>query len=214
MSLSGNIVTGGALYQAGQLVQKGTGGKVVSSTLNRIGGGWGSFRTLTRSWSLDQPTWRTYALRNDGVLLRWFVSLDKTGKEVWRAAGSYAGFSAVKTVALLSRTSSYDTLLATTQGGALYTIRIPLTSPMKPIVKTVRSSTWQGFETLLTSRCGQYGTLLLGIDKDTGSGYLYAVGHANGTATVINSLGKVPATFSDPVNFSWASVVDAPLFGE
>ncbi|TCM49263.1 hypothetical protein EV648_103533 [Kribbella sp. VKM Ac-2568] len=30
----------------------------------------------------------------------------------------------------------------------------------------------------MASRCGQHGTLLLGIDKDTGAGYLYAVGHA------------------------------------
>lgn len=131
-----------------------------------------------------------------------------------RSAGSYAGFASVKAVALISRTSTYDTLLATTRGGALYTIRIPLTSPMKPVVKALRTSTWQGFESLLTTRCGQYGTLLLGIDKDSGSAYLYAVGHANGTATVINSLGKVPGTFSDPVNYSWASFVDPPLNGE
>jgi hypothetical protein len=45
------------------------------------------------------------------------------------------------------------------------------------------------------------GTLLLGIDKDTKSAYLYAVGHANGTATVIQGLGKVPGTFNDPVYF-------------
>jgi hypothetical protein len=105
-------------------------------------------------------------------------------------------------------------LLVTTRGGALYTVRIPLSSPMKPIVKQVRGSTWQGFETLIASRCGQYGSLLLGIDKDTKSGYLYAVGHANGTATVIKSLGKVPATFGDPVDFRWSSYYDAPLFGE
>ncbi|WP_328999625.1 hypothetical protein OHA18_34945 [Kribbella sp. NBC_00709] len=213
-SLTGTVVTGGVLYDGGLLTQKGTDGKVVSNQMTRIGGGWGDFRTLTKSWTADAGSnSRTYALRNDGVLYRWFVSSDN-GKPVWRAAGSYAGFSAVKTVALISRTSTYDTLLATTRGGALYTIRIPLTSPMKPIVKAVRTSTWQGFETLLTTRCGQYGTLLLGIDKDTGSAYLYAVGHANGTATVINSLGKVPGTFGDPVNYSWASFVDPPLNGE
>jgi hypothetical protein len=50
------------------------------------------------------------------------------------------------------------------------------------------------------------GTVLLGIDKDTGSGYLYAVGHANGTATVINSLGKVNGTFPDPVYLRWGIV--------
>jgi hypothetical protein len=213
-SLAGNIVSGGAMYDAGLWTEKGTGGKVVSSELTRIGGGWGKFSTLTKSWSADETTGgtRVYAM-GDSALYRWFVS-EVNGKQVWRAAGSYPGFGAVKTTTLLSRTASYDTLLATTRSGALYTIRIPLSSPMKPVVKQVRSGTWQGFETLLTSRCGQYGTLLLGIDKDTGSGYLYAVGHANGTATVINSLGKVPGTFGDPVDFRWASFVDAPLFGE
>jgi hypothetical protein len=213
-ALTGAVVTGGVLYDGGLLTQKGTDGKVVSNQMTRIGGGWNDFRTLTKSWSADGGSnARTYALRNDGVLYRWFVS-EVNGKPAWRSAGSYAGFASVQAVALISRTSTYDTLLATTRGGALYTIRIPLTSPMKPVVKALRTSTWQGFESLLTTRCGQYGTLLLGIDKDSGSAYLYAVGHANGTATVINSLGKVPGTFSDPVNYSWASFVDPPLNGE
>ncbi|WP_427893307.1 hypothetical protein ACQHIV_10570 [Kribbella sp. GL6] len=213
-SLDGHVVSGGVMYQAHQWVQKGTGGKVVSSSLTRIGSGWGVFKTLTHSWSLDDPNSQMYALRNDGVLFRWNLNPVNNGPEHWEAAGSYPGFSAVKAITLLSRTATYDTLLATTRGGALYTIHIPLSNPMKPVVKQVRSRTWQGFETLETARCGNYGTLLLGIDKDTKAGYLYAVGHANGTATVINSLGKVPATFGDELDFSWGSVVDAPLFGE
>ncbi|HET6738653.1 MAG TPA: hypothetical protein VFH76_06955 [Kribbella sp.] len=214
MSYDGHVVSGGVMYQAHQWVEKGSGGKVVSSSMTRVGSGWDAFRTLTQSWSLETSGHRMYALRNDGVLFRWNLTQQNDGTNVWHAAGSYPGFSAVKAVSLLSRTSTYDTLLATTRGGALYTIHIPLSSPMKPVVKPVRTSTWQGFETLLTARCGNYGTLLLGIDKDTGSGYLYAVGHANGTATVIKSLGKVPATFGDQLDFSWASVVAAPLFGE
>jgi hypothetical protein len=211
-ALTGNIVNGGALYDVALRAEKGTDGTVKSKQLTRIGGGWDQFHTLTRSRSADGPE-RAYAVRNDGTLFRWNVG-EANGKPVWRAAGSAPGFAAVKTVALLSRTSTYDTLLATTRGGALYTIHLPLTSPLKPVVKQVRSRTWQGFETLLTSRCGQYGTLLLGVDKDTGNGYLYAVGHANGTATVINSLGKVPATFDEPVTFAWQSYVDDPVFGE
>jgi hypothetical protein len=78
---------------------------------------------------------------------------------------------------------------------------------MKPIVKPVRTRTWQGLEALVAAKCGQYGTVLLGIDKDTKSDYLYAVGHANGTSTVINALGKVQGgTFADPVYFRWAVV--------
>ncbi|MEU4606376.1 hypothetical protein AB0F43_25585 [Kribbella sp. NPDC023972] len=156
---------------------------------------------------------RAYALRDDGVLFRWFIQ-PVNGQPVWKAAGSFAGFSAVKAVALISRTSTYDTLLVNTRGGALYTVRVPLSSPMKPIVKIVRSATWQGFETLNVNRCGQYGSLLLGIDKHTRSGYLYAVAHANGTSTVIKGLGKVPATFADQVNYRWSSYDDDPPFGE
>ncbi|MEU4194256.1 hypothetical protein AB0E69_20340 [Kribbella sp. NPDC026611] len=210
--LTGYIVSGGALFSVGISTTKGTGGAVKSTDLTRIGGGWDQFHTLTRSRSADGPE-RTYALRNDGTLFRWNVGLTN-GKPVWRAAGSAPGFAAVKSVALLSRTSTYDTLLATTRSGALYTIHLPLTSPLKPVVKQVRSGTWQGFETLLTSRCGNYGTLLLGVDKDTGAGNLYAVGHANGTSTVIKSLGKVPATFNEPVTFAWQSYVDDQVFGE
>jgi hypothetical protein len=75
---------------------------------------------------------------------------------------------------------------------------------MKPIVTPVRTRTWQGFETLSAMACGKNGTLLLGIDKDTKTANLYAVGHANGLSTVIQSRGVVPGTFDDPVYFRWA----------
>ena len=116
---------------------------------------------------------------------------------------------------LISKTATYDTFLMNLRGGALYTARFPTSVPMKPVVKVVRKSTWQGFESLTAQKCGQYGVLLLGIDKDTGSGYMYAVGHANGTATVIKSIGKVPGTFADPVYFRWGvtPVLD-PILGE
>jgi hypothetical protein len=215
-TLTGSIVFDAALYDVGITVDRVAGNGTVKETrLTRIGGGWDRFRTLTRSsvTAGDPGVDRAYALRDDGVLFRWSVE-QASGKQVWIAAGSYPGFAAVKSTALLSRTSTYDTLLVNTRGGALYTVRIPHSSPMKPIVKVVRSSTWQGFETLIASRCGQYGSLLIGIDKDTGSGYLYTVGHANGTATVIRGLGKVPATFADPVDHRWSSYYDDPLFGE
>ena len=66
---------------------------------------------------------------------------------------------------------------------------------------------------MIAEKCGNYGTLLLGIDKDTGAGYLYAVGHATGTTTVIQSLGKVPATFGDDIYFRGKDP-GAPLTGE
>jgi hypothetical protein len=210
----GEVVLNSTMYSAIYRI----GGSDPKVYFTRIGGGWDKFTYFEKSWydegsTRPNPVARThyYGLRNDGTLFRW-----QNVGSAWRAAGSYPGFSAVKTMTLISQTRTYDTFLANTRGGALYTIRIPVSSPMKPVVKQVRTRTWQGFETLVAERCGQYGVLLLGIDKDTKSGYLYAVGHANGTATVINSLGKVPATIDDPVHFRWtgAAFAGPPLFGE
>ncbi|WP_410786887.1 hypothetical protein [Kribbella sp. C-35] len=191
---SGYVVQGGALYSRSYNFNAGI------DVTTRIGGGWSNFAALEVSHFEQGKAshWMAYGLRSDGTLFRWTSG--------WRGAGSATGFASVKAMALISKTPTYDTFLATTRSGALYTIRIPISAPMKPIVTKVRAGTWQGFETLLASKCGNYGTLLLGIDKDTGSGYLYAVGHANGTSTVINSLGKVSGTFPDPVYFRWGVV--------
>lgn len=176
------------------------------NTHTRIGGGWTNFTALDVAQLAHLEAGRpehtiAYGLRNDGTLFRWNVS-----GNTWRSTGSYAGFAAVKSMALIAKTATYDTFLMNTRGGALYTVRIPITSPMKPIVKQVRTSGWQSFEALTANKCGNYGTLLLGIDKDTRSGFLYAVGHANGTSTVINNLGKVDGTFPDATNFRWGPV--------
>ncbi|MFF0269242.1 hypothetical protein [Kribbella sp. NPDC004536] len=144
-----------------------------------------------------------------GYLHRWVPD----SKGVWHGETA-TGFSSVKTMALISETQTYDTFLANTRGGALYTIRIPRTSPLKPIVKKVRTSTWQTFESLVVEKCGAQSSLLTAIDKDTGSAYLYAVGHANGTSTVIRGLGKVPGTFKDPVYSLGTPEGQPPLFGE
>jgi hypothetical protein len=163
----------------------------------RVGGGWTNFRNIEYVHYEHGKTTHTmfYGLRSDGTLFRW----NAAGKS-FVAAGSAPGFASVKSMTLISKTPTYDTFLANTRGGALYTIRIPISAPLKPIVKAVRTGTWQGFETLVAGPCGQYGTVVLGIDKDAKTANLYAFGHANGTSTVINSLGKVTgATFTDPI---------------
>jgi hypothetical protein len=208
----GNVVLGSSMYGASYRADLPE-----TTELYKIGGGWDKFTFYEESWYDEQLHPGTYShtteygLRNDGVLFRWRIST-----KGWVAAGSYPGFSSVKTMALISQTRTYDTFLANTRSGALYTIRIPLSSPLKPIVKQVRGSTWQAFDQLVAERCGGHGTLLLAIDKDTKSGYLYAVGRANGTATVINGLGKVPAVLDDPVAFRWTVVSYAtdPLNGD
>ncbi|GAA1608595.1 MULTISPECIES: hypothetical protein [Kribbella] len=211
-SVYGYVIIGDALYQATYSAHDGTADRPAG--LRRIGGGWGSFTTVEEA-EYQGPTqagisrWTVYGLRNDGVLFRWTVS----SKGVWRSAGSAPGFAAVKSMALVSKAATYDTFVANTRGGALYTIHIPTGAPLKPVVKQVRGRTWQGFETLLAQKCGVYGTVLLGIDKDTDTAYLYAVGRFTGATTVIRSLGKVPASFADNV---YARIKDpgAPLNGE
>ncbi|TCC04436.1 hypothetical protein E0H45_31510 [Kribbella soli] len=208
--VDGFVLIGDGLYRTsydGNSVQDGNPG-------NRIGGGWGAFVALEQSQyqgpnDANMTRWNTYGLRSDGTLFRW--TLDAKG--VWRSKASAPGFAAVKSMVLISQTKTYDTFLANTRGGALYTIHIPTSAPMKPVVKQVRSSTWQGFETMVAQQCGQYGTVLLGIDKDTDTAYLYAVGHANGTTTVIQSRGKVPATLTENIYFRWL-VPNGPLNGE
>jgi hypothetical protein len=150
----------------------------------KVGGGW------IHQTYVEQSTNHTYALQGD-VITRWTVE-----GSAWRYKTTYSGFSAVKTMALISQTRSYDTFLANTRGGALYTIRIPVSGA--PVVKKVRTSTWQTFETLIAEKCGVQSTLLLGIDKDTRRGYLYAVSHANGAATVIKGLGRVGDQLAAP----------------
>jgi hypothetical protein len=203
----GYVVIGDGLYWSNYSVNEILGEDTPANPplLRRVGGGWTPFRFLETSHyeTIDGKVDRSvaYAMRDNGVLYRWKIISGS-----WVSNGSYAGFSAVKTMTLISKTPTYDTFLANTRGGALYTIRIPSSVPMTPIVKQVRTRTWQGFEALSAMACGRNGTLLLGIDKDTKKGYLYAVGHANGLSTVIQSRGTIPATFGDPVYFRWAPI--------
>jgi hypothetical protein len=213
VNVNGYVILGDALYSTGYHAENGQidSGSV---TTTRIGGGWGTFVALEEA-EYQGPTEtgisrrNTYGLRGDGVLFRWTVDT----KGVWRNRVSAPGFAAVKSMALISKSRTYDTFLANTRGGALYTIHLPTTAPLQPVVRLVRRSTWQGFEVLLAQKCGLYGTLLLGIDKDSKSAYLYAVGRANGLSTVIEGRGKVPFTFIDPTYFRWKDP-GAPLTGE
>jgi hypothetical protein len=206
------VVTGSQMWKLTYGV-KGFGDDVVPGSVVQtlVGGGWGDMRYFENSkYNAGGRLVRhnAYAVQGDKIL-RW--TLDGN---VWRSKQTFAGFTAVKTMALISQTATYDTFLANTYGGSLYTIRIPVSGV--PVVKVVRRSTWQGFETLVASNCGTQGTLLLGIDKETGAPYLYALGHANGTATVIQSVGKVNRTFTEPAYFRYYDDTQTyeQLFGE
>jgi hypothetical protein len=198
----GYVVGGDTLYSS---YYNATGGP---AQLRKVGSGWAKF-TAIESAEYESPDSQPkkiyrrafYGLRSDGVLFRW-----RTDDGTFRANGSYPGFASVKSMALIAKTATYDTFLANTRSGGLYTIRIPSASPMKPVVTAIRTKTWQGFEVLSAMACGKNSTLLMGIDKDAKTAYLYAVSHANGAATVIQSRGRVPGTFDDPVYFRWTVI--------
>jgi hypothetical protein len=149
----------------------------------------------------------TYRLRGDGVLYRFvWHPTDFPYDTVTR----FDGFAAVKTMALISETPTYDTFLANTHGGALYTIRFPRAAGQQPIVTRIRTSGWATFDALVAEKCGTQSTLLTAIDKDTGTAQLYAVSHG---ATVINNLGQVPGRYTDPVYYLYTDSVIPPLYG-
>ncbi len=214
----GHVVLGTSMYKSSWTLNADGVLDPASVELYKVGGGWDAYTSFVNSAlppSAGRPLGRQthYGLRKDGTLFRWDIHYN----QYWMYVKSAAGFSSVKTMTLISQTTTYDTLLAITHGGALYTIRVPLTSPLKPVVKKVRASTWGAFDQLIATRCGQAGTLLLAVDKDLQAGYLYAVGHANGASTVIQGLGKVTGgAFNAPLYFRKASEpgVDLPLYGE
>ncbi|MGW1343488.1 hypothetical protein ACWCOV_20735 [Kribbella sp. NPDC002412] len=213
-SRSGLTVLGGALHSSSYVVdsQVQIDPRYPKNNL-RIGGGWSSYRwveqSIHRPADAGSPSRTTlYGQQTNGVMQRWIA--DGTS---WRSTGGVGGLSTVKSMTLISRTDTYETFLANTRSGGLLTVRWPTSYLSVTKGTAVRDTTWQGFEQLIATKCGVNGTLLLAIDRDTQSGYLYAVGHANGRNTVIKGLGKVPMTFSDPHYFRWAPKYDT-LIGD
>jgi hypothetical protein len=213
---SGSAILGEAFYESTYRTPPGGGTPVTEKALTRIGGGWLYYRSLDTSYvDIASGSRETdYALRADGTIERRSVTI-VNGAPLRRVTGWQSGYKGVKAMTLISQTPTYDTFLMTLTTGKLYTARLPIAGGqiIPGVVKQVRGSTWQGFESLVAAPCGT-GTLLLGIDKDSGSGFLYSVGHANGTATVIRSIGKVPGTFKDPAYFVWKGFTEANLAGE
>ncbi|WBQ08411.1 hypothetical protein [Kribbella sp. CA-293567] len=135
------------------------------TTLTRVGSGWSSYTAFEGSQYAGSTSGRVnaYGLRDDGVLSRW--TIDKDGR--WLNRATYSGLTGVKSLALISKTATYDTFLANTVAGVL-------------------------------------------------TGYLYAVGHATGSSTVIQSIGLIKDhRFHSPVYFRWGvPSLDDPLNGE
>ncbi|GAA1608164.1 hypothetical protein GCM10009789_73260 [Kribbella sancticallisti] len=191
----GLLLQGGNLYRHTTYVyDNGT----TRPTFARIGSGWTSFKSIaTSNYSVAQPRHSyLYGLNTNGNLYRYAQSGGG-----FRSLGSFAGFRGFKTMTVISETATYDTLLMTTNAGALYTIRIPVTATAKPVVKLIRSSGFAAYESLAVQGCGtRGGSLVVGVDHDTDTGYQYAFSKMNGTATAMSSYGRVPGVVFNGVN--------------
>ncbi|RZU24401.1 hypothetical protein EV645_0033 [Kribbella rubisoli] len=215
MAHQGPVIMGSTMYDTSYLTADGTG-TVSQKRVTRVGPGWQVYRSLDRSTYVTASKQRDteYSLHTDGTLYRRNVTY-KDGVPSRQITGWQSGYKGVKAMTLISQTATYDTFLMTLTSGKLYTARLPLAGGqiIPGVVKQVRGSTWQGFESLVAAACGN-GVMLLGIDKDTKSAYLYSVGHANGAATTIKLIRKVPGTFGDPVYFHWQLYSGERLAGD
>jgi hypothetical protein len=215
MAHQGPVIMGSTMYDTSYLTADGTG-TVSQKRVTRVGPGWQVYRSLDRSTYVTASKQRDteYSLHTDGTLYRRNVTY-KDGVPSRQITGWQSGYKGVKAMTLISQTATYDTFLMTLTSGKLYTARLPLAGGqiIPGVVKQVRGSTWQGFESLAAAACGN-GVMLLGIDKDTKSAYLYSVGHANGAATTIKLIRKVPGTFGDPVYFHWQLYSGERLAGD
>ncbi|MFI7068387.1 hypothetical protein ACIBL3_45890 [Kribbella sp. NPDC050124] len=158
----------------------------------KVGTGWSGFGKIVLSNYVQgtKPHSYLYGLHSNGSLYRY--TMTSAGIRNW---GSAPGFGSVKNVTLIAETATYDTLLVSTFGGSLYTVRVPLTAPMKPVVKKVRSTGWVKYQALIAQRCGATSTLLAAIDYNARTVSLFAVSRATGESTIIKGLGTaaVPA---------------------
>ncbi|MBP2350975.1 hypothetical protein JOF29_002058 [Kribbella aluminosa] len=189
----GLVLQGDNLYGAIAMYQ----GSATTPTVRaiKLGTGWRGFSQITDSnYSYGERSF-LYGLHANGSLYRYSVQ-DRA-----RAYGSAPGFGSVKAITLIAETATYDTLLVLTKGGALYTVHVPVTLPMKPVVKQVRASGFAAFDSLVAQRCGATSTLLTAFDHDTDTATVYAVSKATGTTTVIKSYGSFKATFGAKVHF-------------
>ncbi len=184
----GLLLQGGNLYRHSTVVPDSG---IPRPTTTKVGSGWTSFKSIATSNAAFATPKHSYlyGLNTNGSLYRYQIA-----GAGFRALGSFGGFKAFKAMTVISETATYDTLLMTTNAGALYTIRIPVTPTAKPVVKLIRSSGWSAYESLIVHGCGtRGGSLVIGVDHDTDTGYQYAMSKANGTATAITSYGRIPA---------------------
>ncbi|HZX03653.1 hypothetical protein [Kribbella sp.] len=207
----GLFLQGGNLYRHTTYARDGGDTQIWSPTYKRIGSGWTSFKSIaTSNFSVAAPRHAyLYGLNSNGSLYRYQI----VGAG-FRALGPIPGFRGFKTMTVISETATYDTLLMTTNAGALWTAHIPVAAGAKPVMKLIRSSGWSAYESLVVQGCGtRGGSLVVAVDNDTQSGYQFALSKANGTATAVTSYGKIPAVFNVASHVSLTTHYDQ-LVGE
>jgi hypothetical protein len=180
-------------------------------TFKKVGSGWTSFKSIaTSNYSVGTPRHAyLYGLNTNGSLYRYQI----VGAG-FRALGPLPGFRGFKAMTVISETATYDTLLMTTNAGALYTVHIPIAAGAKPVLKLIRTGGWAPYESLVVNGCGtRGGSLIVAVDHDSKSAYQFAMSHANGRATAITSYGKVPGVFNGVTHVSLTTHYDQ-LFGE
>ncbi|MEV6417863.1 hypothetical protein [Kribbella sp. NPDC051718] len=209
---AGFVLRAGNLYAGAETYYNGSDIPKTSSKL--LGGGYGGFYSLTSANYYVPGTTKEhtflYALHTNGSLYRYRVN-GPTGPVV--GAGHAPGYSGFKAITVISESPTYDTLLATTKAGALWTIHLPVTTPLKGTLKAVRASGFKAYDQLVASRCGK-GTLLTAFDNTANTLTVYALGKAVGSKTVINTIGTAPATQNAEAHFLYTGSGSDPMVGE
>ncbi|WP_328320863.1 hypothetical protein OHA70_22895 [Kribbella sp. NBC_00382] len=203
---AGNLLAGAETYYNNSTTPK------VSSKI--LGGGYGGFTTLTSAnyWvpGTTQEHTFLYGLNTNGSLYRYRVN-GPTGPVV--GAGHAPGYKGFKAITVIATAPTYDTLLATTKAGALWTIHLPVTGTFKGTLKAVRASGFQKYDQLVAQRCGN-ATMLSAFDNTANTVTVYAMGKAVGSKTVMNTIGTAPATNDALVHFLYTGSGGPLLVGE
>lgn len=155
---------------------------------------WGGFRRLVHSGQLGERTNTLYGLHTNGSLYRYQVTWDSSGTPSVAGYGNVTGFGDLRTMTLISHTSSYDALLANTTTGQLIMIKIPATPTMQATSTVIRARTWGGLDQFAIGVCNS-GTMLVATNSATGAAYGYQLAFLNGTSTPITSLGQLQGTW-------------------
>jgi hypothetical protein len=210
---AGFVLQSGNLYAAAETYKTETSAPVISS--KKLGTGWTGFSTITSAnyynASTGDQALNLYGLHANGSLYRYSV-LGPTGPIA--AYGNAPGYKSFKAITTISSTATYDTLLATTKQGALWTIRVPRANPLKATLKQVRATGFAAYDQLVAQRCGASSTLLTGFNNTANTATVYAVSKANGAATIVNTIGTAAASFDATTHFLFTGSAGPQLVGE